>query len=95
MEYAEIGTDGTGMKTGNAGSYRIMKYGDPGAGKRKHLVVIITADVKTKKITGIQSHMEGAGPSKPETASMHVREAVMKGVRVNKFYGDGECGTLF
>ena len=37
MEYAEIGTDGTGMKTGNAGSYRIMKYGDPGAGKRLHL----------------------------------------------------------
>ena len=43
MQYAELGTDGTGMKTNNAGSYRIMKYGDPDARQRKHLVVIITA----------------------------------------------------
>ncbi len=31
MKYAEIGTDRTGMKTNNAGSYRITKYGDPDA----------------------------------------------------------------
>ena len=66
-----------------------MKYGDPDAGKRKHPVVIITADVRTGKIIGMESHVEGTGPSEPETASMHVREAVMKGVRVKGFYGDG------
>ena len=89
MQYAEIRTDGTGMKTNNVGSYRIMKYGDPDAGKRKHLVVIITADVRTKKIIGVQSHIEGTGPSEPETASRHIREAVMKGVTVKGFHGDG------
>ena len=72
MKYAEIGTDGTGLKTNNAGSYRITKYGDPDAKRRKHLVVIITADVKTKRIIGIESHVEGTGPSEPETAQKHV-----------------------
>ena len=89
MQYAKLGTDGTGLKTNNAGSYRIMKYGDPDARKRKHLVVIITADVRTKKIIGIESHIEGTGPSEPETASKHITDAVMKGVKVNEFYGDG------
>ena len=89
LEYAEIGTDGTGMKTNNAGAYRITKYGDPDARKRKHLVVIITADVKTRKIIGIESHVEGNGPSEPETASEHIRGAAMKGMKVNGFYGDG------
>ncbi len=87
--YAELGTDGTGLKTNNAGSYRIMKYGDPDARKRKHLVVIITADVRTKKIIGIESHIEGTGLSEPETASRHITDAVKKGVRVKEFYGDG------
>ena len=93
MEYAEIGTDGTGLKTNNAGSYRITKYGDPDAKRRKHLVVIITADVKTKRIIGIESHVEGTGPSEPETAQKHIREAVMKGMNVTEFYGDGAFDT--
>lgn len=46
MQYVEIGTDGTGLNTSNAGSYRIIKYGDPDARKRKHLIVIITAYVR-------------------------------------------------
>ena len=89
MQYAELGTDGTGLKTNNAGSYRITKYGDPDARKRKHLVVIITADVKTKKIVGIESHIECTGPSEPETASKQIKEAVMKGINVKTFHGDG------
>ena len=93
MKYAEIRTDGTGMKTNNAGSYRITKYGDPDAKRRKHLVVIITADVKTKRIIGIESHVEGTGPSEPETAQKHIREAVMKGIDVREFYGDGAFDT--
>ena len=93
LESISIGTDGTGFRTNNAGSYRITKYGDPDAMRRKHLVVIITADVKTKRITGIESHVEGAGPSEPETAQKHVREAVMKGMNVTEFYGDGAFDT--
>ena len=89
LEYAEVGTDGTGLKTNNAGSYRITKYGDPDAGKRKHLVIIITADVRTKKIIGIESHVEGTGPSEPETASGHMKDAILHGISVGKFYGDG------
>ena len=88
LEYAEIGTDGTGMKTNNAGPYRTTKYEDPDVKRRKHLVVIITADVKTKRIMGIESHVEGTGPSEPETAQKHIMEAVMNGVKVTEFYGD-------
>ena len=93
LESISIGTDSNGFRTNNAGSYRITKYWDPVAMRRKHLVVIITADVKTKKIIGIQSHNEGTGPSEPETAQKHVREAVMKGMNVTEFYGDGAFDT--
>ena len=89
MQYAELATDGTGMKTDNAGAYRITKYGDPDACRRKHLVVIITADVRTKKVAGIEAHIEGTGPSEPETASRHIREAVRRDVKIKGFYGDG------
>ena len=36
LEYAEIGTDGTGPKTNNARSYRITKYGDLDRTRRNH-----------------------------------------------------------
>ncbi len=68
LDIAGLATDGTGMKTGNAGSYRIMKYSDPDARQKKHL--IITADVRTKKI---KVYIEGSGPSEPETAEKHLR----------------------
>ena len=93
VEYARLGTDGTGMKTNNAGSYRITKYGDPDARKKKHLVVIITAHVRTKKIIGIESHIEGSGQSEPEAAGNHMRNALLHGVRVRGFYGDGAFDT--
>ncbi len=89
MEHAETGTDGTELKTNNAGSYRITKYGDPDAKKRKYPVVIITADVNTKKITGIESHIEGAGSPEPGTAAIHMKDAVKKGIKIGKFYGYG------
>ena len=89
MQYAELATDGTEMKTDNAGAYSITKYGDPDACRRKHLIVIITADVRTKKIAGIEAHIEGNGPSEPETASRHIREAVRRDVKIKGFYGDG------
>ncbi|QRF75008.1 hypothetical protein Thermo_00501 [Thermoplasmatales archaeon] len=89
LRYAELGTDDTGLKTNNAGSYRIMKYSDPDARQREHFILIITADVRTKKIIGIESHIEGNGMSEPETAGKHITEAVMKDVTAREFYGDG------
>ena len=47
---AEVATDGTVLKTRNAGEYRIMKYSDPDAIQKKHLVVVITADVRAQEI---------------------------------------------
>ena len=38
-------------------------------------------------------HIEGTGPSEPEVAQKHVREAVMKGMNVTEFYGDGAFDT--
>ena len=58
---AEIGTDGTGLKTRNAGEYRIFKYGEKEAKKKKHLVVVITADVKHKKLLCVDVRIEGKG----------------------------------
>jgi hypothetical protein len=49
----------------------------------------LDADVKTKRIVGIESHVEGSGLSEPEAAMKHITEAVMKGIRISKFYGDG------
>ena len=90
----ELGSDGTGLKTSNAGEYRIFRYGDPDAKQKKHLVVVITADVRHKKLLGIEVHIEGKGYSEPRTAARHVREVVQKGYRVRKFYGDGAFDTV-
>jgi hypothetical protein len=89
----ELGSDGTGLKTSNAGEYRIFRYGDPDARQKKHLVVVITADVRHKKLLGIEVHIEGKGHSEPRMAASHVREVVQKGYRVRKFYGDGAFDT--
>ena len=89
----ELASDGTGLKTSNAGEYRIFRYGDPEAKQRKHLVVVITADVKRKKVIGIEVYVEGKGHSESQTAAAHVRAAAQGGYRVRKFYGDGAYDT--
>jgi hypothetical protein len=50
-----------------------MKYGDPDAKRRKHLVVIVTANMRTKRIVRIEYQVEGTGPSEPEIAARHVK----------------------
>jgi Transposase DDE domain len=90
----ELASDGTGIKTSNAGEYRIFRYGDPEAKQRKHLVVVITADVRRKKVIGIEVHIEGKGHSESGTAAAHVREVTKRGYRVRKFYGDGAYDTV-
>jgi len=85
----ELASDGSGLKTTNAGEYRIFRYGDPDARQRKHLVVVITADVRRKKVIGIEAHIEGKGHSEVGAAMGHVREAAARGYRVRSFRGDG------
>ncbi len=46
----ELASDGTGLKTSNAGEYRLFKYGDADRNKKRYLVVVITADVRKKKL---------------------------------------------
>ena len=89
----ELAADGTGLKTSNAGEYRIFRYGDPEARRRKHLVVVITADVRRKKVMGIEVHIEGKGHSESRSAAAHVRAAAERGYRVRKFYGDEAYDT--
>ncbi|MEM0170512.1 MAG: hypothetical protein QXM30_02110 [Thermoplasmata archaeon] len=52
----ELASDGTGLKTSNAGEYRQFKYGDPNVKRKKYLGVIITADVKKKKLLYLEQY---------------------------------------
>jgi len=87
----EVATDGSGLRTNNAGEYRVFKYGN--RTRKKHLVVVITADIKHKKLLKIEAHIEGEGNSEPKIAEKHLKEIKEKGVDVNKFYGDGAFDT--
>jgi hypothetical protein len=70
-----------------------MKYGDKDAKRRKHLVVVITADVRRKKLIGITAFTEGKGYPEPDSAIKHIDRAVEMGKRIVKFYGDGTYDT--
>lgn len=83
----EVATDGSGLKTNNAGEYRVFKYGEKT--KKKHLVVVITAEIKQKKLLKVEAHIEGEGESEPKIAEKHLKELKKDGVDVRKFYGDG------
>ena len=92
MDY-EVASDGSGLKSSNAGEYRIIKYGDPEAKHRKHLIVVITADVHTKKLLGISARIEGKGRSEGDDASDHMKNAILRGIGISKFFGDGAFDT--
>jgi hypothetical protein len=64
-ESMSIGTDGTVLKTNNSGYYLTTTNGDPDAMRRRHLVVIRTADVRTKHVVSVEEHIEGQGLSEP------------------------------
>ena len=87
----DIGTDGTGMKMTNGGGYREFKYGKKG--KKKYLVVTITADIKNKKLLGIDAHVEGKGPSEPKVAIKHMKELLKKKNKIKGMKGDGKFDT--
>ena len=85
----EAASDGSGLKTRNAGEYRILKYGDPEAKQKKHLVVVITADVRRKKLLSLDVRIEGKGYTEASIAMEHLSSISRRGIRILKFYGDG------
>ena len=87
----EVGSDGSGLKSNNAGQYRIFKYGE--RTRKKYLVVVITADVKHKKLLDVDAHIEGEGDDEPKVAMKHIRKLERKGKKVKGFYGDGKFDT--
>ena len=65
------------------------KYGDPGAERKRHLVVVITADVKHKKLLCVEVHIEGKDHSEASIAEQHLSLITEEGIKINRFYGDG------
>ena len=63
----EAGSDGTGFKSGNAGEYRTYVYGNL---RRKYVKVIITADVRTKKLIAVDVKIGEV--SEPKVAAKHI-----------------------
>jgi hypothetical protein len=88
----DVGSDGSGLKTNNAGEYRVFKYGER-KGRRKCVVVIITADVRHHKLLEVDAHIEGEGEDEPPVARKHIRKLKRKGKKVKSFYGDGKFDT--
>ena len=87
----EIGCDGSGLKTNNAGQYRIYKYGEKT--RKKHLVVIITGDVRHKKLLDIEAYIEGEGSSESKVGMKQAKKLVRRGKQIKKYYADGAHDT--
>ena len=88
----EAASDGTGMRSGNAGEYRTYRYGRKSK-LRKYVVVVITADVKRRKLLAVDAHIEGKGRSEPSIVKKQLSRVASKGKTVAKFYGDGAYDT--
>ncbi len=91
--YKELNTatDLTGMKPKNGGQYLEFKYGRKGRGK--YIVVIITVDVKHKKLLKIEAHVEGEGPTEPDIGMKQNKELMEKGYKIHKHSADGRYDT--
>ncbi|MEM3753701.1 MAG: hypothetical protein QW778_03825 [Candidatus Micrarchaeaceae archaeon] len=72
-----VGSDGTCLKTSNAGEYRQFKYGDPNAKRKKNLVVNNNADLKKKKLLHLE-HIQGESQSEPNLAEKLIKESNKK-----------------
>ena len=81
---ADAATDGSGLKTRNAGEYSIFKYGDKDA-RQKHLVVVITADVRHKKLLCVDVRIEGKGDTEASIAMEHLSSISRRGIEIRKF----------
>ncbi len=87
----DVGSDGSGLKTNNAGEYRVFKYGDKT--KKKHLVIVITAEVKCKKLLCVDAYIDGEGNGESKTSLAHIKNLQRKGKKIKSFYGDGGFDT--
>lgn len=85
-----VSTDGSGMKFENSGEYRARMYGK----RRKYLKVVISADPRRKKMLNCEVSIEGEGDSEPEIAMRHIEELMLKGIDVEKFFGDGSYDKI-
>ncbi|MEM3363534.1 MAG: hypothetical protein QXR21_04490 [Thermoplasmatales archaeon] len=81
-----IATYGSGLKTSNTGKYRILKYGDKDA--RKHLIIVIMAGVKRKKLLCMSVCIERKRYMESPTALQLISSIMEKDIRIKKFYGD-------
>jgi hypothetical protein len=86
-------TDGTGMKIGNAGSYREHKYRNKDKSRKKdkrkrYVKVIITANPNTKDLLACDVSIEGEGDSEPDAALKHVKQLEENGNKIEQFWGD-------
>lgn len=61
----EIASDGTGIKTSNAGEYRFDKYGKKGRKMKKYIVVVVTVDVWMGHKEMVWSNLYSSPPIKP------------------------------
>ena len=84
-----VSTDGSGMKFENSGEYRARMYGK----RRKYIKVVISADPIKKKMIECEVSVEGEGQSEPDIAMKHMDELMLKGIDVEKFFGDGSYDT--
>ena len=53
--------------------------------RKKYLVVVITADVRKRKLLRVEVHIQGEGPSEAEVAQKHIKEAYKEGYKIGKF----------
>lgn len=87
----ELGSDGLGLKSSNAGQYRVFKYRE--RARKKYLIVVITADVRHKKLLAVNAHIEGEDDDEPKITMGHMRKLIRKGKKIGSFYGDGKFDT--
>ncbi|MEM4055976.1 MAG: hypothetical protein QW578_02910 [Thermoplasmatales archaeon] len=81
-------TDGSGLKTRNSGEYRMFKYGDKDASRKKHLVVVIAADMR-KKLLCVDVCIVGKRYIEASIGLQHISFITERGIGIKKFYGDG------
>jgi len=78
----EVCSDGTGFKTGNVWD-RTYVYGNL---RRKYVKVIITANIKLKKLIVVKAKIGNV--SEPKVAVKHIELLKENGIKLKKFYGD-------
>lgn len=88
----QVKSDGTGLKINNRGEYRMDKYGDKNK-RKKHVVVVITADKKKRKLLDVDVFFEGEGDSEPNIAIKQMKKLMKKKKHITNYGADGAHDT--